>query len=57
VLLVGSDLDRVLEPLSEGVDLGPLLGELSLQLVDPSLGRGAVDSAGDWFGLAVERLP
>ena len=57
VLLVGSDLDRVFEPLLEDLDLGPLVGELPLKFVDPGPGRGAVDGIGDLFGLAVERLP
>ena len=57
VLLVGGDLDGVFQPLLEGLDLGPLLGELPLKLVDPGLGRGAVHGVGDLLGLAVERLP
>jgi hypothetical protein len=55
--LSGGDLDGVLEPLSDGLDLGPLLGELSLKVVDLGLGRGAVDGVGDLFSLAVKRLP
>ena len=57
VLLVGGDLDRVFQPLLEGLDLGPLLGKLSLKLVESGLGRGAVHGVGDLFGLAVQRLP
>jgi hypothetical protein len=57
VVLVGGDLHGVLEPLPEGLDLGPVLGELSLKLVDPGFGRGAVDGLDDLAGLAVERLP
>ena len=57
VLLVGGDLDGVFQPLLEGLDLGLLLGELLLKVVDPGLGRGAVHGVGDLFGLAVERLP
>ena len=57
MLLVGGDLDGVLQPLLEGLDLGPLLGELSLKLVDAGLGRGAVHGLDDLLGLAVERLP
>ena len=57
VLRVGGDLDGVFEPLPEGLDLGLLLGELLLKLVDPGLGRGAVDGLGDLFGLAIKRLP
>lgn len=41
----------------EGLDLGSLLGELALQLVDLGLGRGARHGVGDLLGLAVERLP
>ena len=51
---VGGDLDGVVEPLLEGLDLGPVLGEFESKLVDPGFGRGAVD---DLAGLAVERLP
>ncbi len=57
VLLVGGDLDGVLQPLLEGLDLGLLLGELPLKLVDAGLGRGAVHGLDDLLGLAVERLP
>lgn len=54
---VGGDLDGVLEPLPEGLDLGPLLDELLLEFVDAGLGRDAVHGVGDPLGLAVERLP
>jgi hypothetical protein len=57
VLRVGGDLDGVLRPLLEGLNLGPLPGELPLEFVDPGLGRGAVHGVGDLFGLAVQRLP
>jgi hypothetical protein len=57
VLLVGGDLDGVSQPLLKGLDLGPLLGELSLKVVDAGLGRGTVHGVGDLLGLAVERLP
>jgi hypothetical protein len=54
---VGGDLDGVVEPLPEGLDLGPVLGELPLKLVDPGFGCGAVDGRDDLVGLTVERLP
>ena len=57
VRFVGGDLDGVLEPLLEGLDVSMQLGELSLKLVDPGLGRGAVHGVGDLLGLAVKRLP
>jgi hypothetical protein len=55
-LLLGGDLDGDLEPLLEGLDLGPLLGELLLEFVDAGPGSGAVHGVGDLSGLAVERL-
>jgi len=57
VLLVGSDLDRVFQPLLEGLDFRLLRDDLQLLLVDASLSRGAVHGVGDLFGLAVQRLP
>ncbi len=54
---VGGDLDGVSEPPLEGLDLGVLLGKLSLEIVDASPGRGAVHGIGNLLGLAVERLP
>ena len=57
VLLVGSDLDGVFQPLFQGVDLGLPLGKVSLQIVDLGPRRGALQSLGDLFGLAVQRLP
>jgi hypothetical protein len=54
---LGGDLDGVVEALPEGLDLGPVLGELELKPVDPGFGRGAVDGLDDLAGLAVERLP
>jgi hypothetical protein len=54
---VGGDLDGVVESLLEGLDLGPVLGELESKLADPGLGRGTVDGLDDLVGLAVERLP
>jgi hypothetical protein len=57
VLLLGGDLDGAPQPLAEGLDLGLLLGEVALKLVDPGSGRGAVHGVGDLLGLAVERLP
>jgi hypothetical protein len=57
VVLLGGDLHGVLEPLLEGLDLGPVFGELSLELIEPGFGRGAVDGLDDLAGLAVERLP
>jgi hypothetical protein len=56
VLRVGGDLDGAIQPLPKGLDLGLLLGEVPLKLVDPSLGRGTVDGLDDLLGLAVERL-
>jgi hypothetical protein len=56
LLLLGSDLDDVFEPLPEFLDLGLPLGQLLLKLVDSAPGRGAVDGIGDLPGLAVERL-
>jgi len=57
VLLLGGDLDGVLEPLLERLDLGLALGQLPLKLVDSAPGRGAIDGLGDLLGLAVARLP
>jgi hypothetical protein len=56
VLRVGGDLDGVLEPFLEGLDLGPVLGELSLEFVDPGFDRRSIHGLDDLFGLAVERL-
>jgi hypothetical protein len=53
---VAGDLDGMLEPLVECLDLGLGVGELSLELVDPSLGHRAGDGLDDLLGLAVERL-
>lgn len=55
-LLLGGDLDGDSEPLLEGLDLGPLFGELLLEFVDAGPGCGAVHGVGDLSGLAVERL-
>ena len=55
-LLLGGDLDGVTEPFLEDADLGVLVVELLLELVDASLGSGAVHGVGDLLGLAVERL-
>lgn len=57
ILFVGGDLHGVLQPLSEGLDLSVLLGELPLKVVDAGLGRGAVHGVDDLLGLAIERLP
>ena len=56
MLLVGGDLDGVLQPLLKGLVLGLLAGELPLEFVDAGLGRGTVHGVGDLLGLAVERL-
>jgi len=57
VLLLGGDLDGTIQPLPEGLDLGLLLGEVALKVIDPGSGRGTVHGLGDLVGLAVERLP
>jgi hypothetical protein len=57
VLPVAGDLHGPLQSPSEGLDLGPLLSELPLKLVDSGLGRGAAHGLDDLLGLAVERLP
>jgi hypothetical protein len=56
ILLIGGDLDGVLESLLKGLDLGLAAVELLLEFVDAGLGVGAVDGGGDLLGLAVERL-
>ena len=57
VLFVACDLDSVLQPLLEILDLSLLPGELPLEFVDAGLDCGSVDSIGDLTGLAVKRLP
>jgi len=57
VLLVASDLHGTFPPLAEGPILGLLVGQASPQLLDPGLGRSAIDGLDDLLGLAVERLP
>ena len=54
---VACDLDSVLQPLLEILDLSLLPGELPLEFVDAGLDCGSVDSIGDLTGLAVKRLP
>jgi hypothetical protein len=56
VVRVAGDLDGPLQPLAEGPILGLLVGQASLQLLDPGLGRGAIDGLDDPLGLTVERL-
>jgi len=56
VLLVWGHLDGPLQSPLKGVDLGPLLGELSLKIVDAGLRRGTIHGFNDLLGLAVERL-
>jgi hypothetical protein len=62
LLHVARDLHGALQPLAEGLDLGLLLGKMTLKLVDPGSGRGAVDGLDgldgldDLRGLAIERL-
>jgi hypothetical protein len=56
VLLVAGDLHGVLQALAEGPILGLLDGQASPQLLDPGLGRGAIDGHDDLLSLAVERL-
>jgi hypothetical protein len=57
MLLLGSELDGVFQPLFEGVDLGLPSGELSLKFFDSALRHGAVHGLGDLFGLTIKRLP
>ena len=57
VLFVACDLDSVLQPLLEILDLSLLPGELPLEFVDAGLDCSSVDSIGDLTGLAVKRLP
>jgi hypothetical protein len=56
VLLVAGDLHGPPQPLAEVPILGLLIGQASPQLLDPGLGRGAVDGLDDLPGLTVERL-
>ena len=46
----------MLEPVAEGLDLGPLPVELLLEMVDASLGRVNGDGLDDVVSLAVEDL-
>src|SRR3954468_2241911 len=57
MLLVRGHLDGTLQSPWEGLDLGPLLGELSLKVVDAGSRRGAIDGLDDLLGFAVERSP
>jgi hypothetical protein len=57
VVLLGGDLDGVVEAFPEGLDHGLVVGEFSLEFVDPGFGGGAADGLDDLVGLAVERLP
>jgi hypothetical protein len=57
LLLVGGDLDGVLEPLAKNLVLGLTFGELLLEFVDAGLSHSAVYGVSDLLGLAVERLP
>jgi hypothetical protein len=56
VPLVAGDLHGTLQPLAEGPILGLLVGQASPQLLDPGLGRSAIDGLEDLLGLTVERL-
>jgi hypothetical protein len=56
VLRVAGDLHGPLQSGAQGAILGLLVGQASSQLLDPGLGRGAVDGFDDLPGLAVERL-
>ena len=56
LLLVAGDLHGVLQALAEGLDLGLLLGKMTLKLVNPGSGRGAVHGLDDLRGLAIKRL-
>jgi hypothetical protein len=57
VLLLTRDLDGLLEPLLEGLDLSLLVGQLPLQWVDGGLPCGCLDGMDDLSGFAVKRLP
>jgi len=56
VLHVAGDLDGPLQAAAKGLILGLVAGELSPEVVDPSLGRRAIDGLDDLLGLSVERL-
>jgi hypothetical protein len=56
VLRVAGDLHGPLQPGAQGPILGLLVGQASPQLLEPGLGRGALDGLDDLLGLAVERL-
>jgi hypothetical protein len=56
VLRVAGDLHGPPQPLAEVPILGLLVGQAPPQLLDPGLGRGAIDGLDDLPGLAVERL-
>jgi hypothetical protein len=56
VPLVAGDLHGPLQSGAEGPILGLLVGQASPQLLDPGLGRGAIDGLDDLLGLTVERL-
>ena len=56
LLRVAGDLDGSLQASAEGPILGLPVGELSPEVLDPSVGCRALDGHDDLLGLAVERL-
>src|SRR5262245_51220338 len=56
VLRVAGDLHGPLPSGAQGPILGLLVGQASPQLLDPGLGRGAIDGLDNLLGLTVERL-
>jgi hypothetical protein len=56
LLLVTCDLHGPLQAAAKGLILDLAVGELSPEVVDPSLGGRAVDGLDDLLGLAIERL-
>src|SRR5271157_2723402 len=57
VLFVPRDLDGVLQPLLEVLDMSLLAGELLLKIVDAGLDRSSVHGIDGLSGIAVKRLP
>jgi hypothetical protein len=56
ILLPAGDLHGPLQTPAKGPILGLVVGDLSPEVVNPSLGRGPADGLDDLPGLAVERL-
>ena len=56
LLHVAGDLHDSLQAAAKGLIFGLAVGELLPEIVDPSLGRRAIDSRDNLLGLAVERL-